>query len=217
MEMKPDYPGKDRTQLAVVVCVAVCLSAATRAAGAVATIELVTLAAASPDDQVSILPTSQSVFAPGTTFFVEVWAQTTDSNGLSSVSIDSTYNTNFVSAVGITHTSLFSELQHGIIDDASGIVDDLSGSHLAACSDQVAVAPNWGRVAIIEMAADVQRAIEGDNIPAATAVVNAWIAKHREKTFSNGFALGAAFVAGAAATVRVGVDDSENSEKGVRP
>lgn len=69
----------------------------------------------------------------------------------------------------------------------------------------------------IEMAADVQRAIEGDNIPAATAVVNAWIAKHREKTFSNGFALGAAFVAGAAATVRVGVDDSENSEKGVRP
>ena len=67
----------------------------------------------------------------------------------------------------------------------------------------------------IEMAADVQQAIEGEALglhKAGAAIVNAFIAKHREATFSNGFALGAAFVAGAAATVRVGADDSENND-----
>lgn len=175
MAMKPGCLGKSSTQLAVVVCMAVCSSAATRASGAVATIELVTLAAAGPDDSVAILPTSEGALEPGSTFFVEVWAQTTNSNGLSSVSIDITYSTSLASAVSITHTSLFFELQHGVIDDANGLVDDLSGSHLGACSDQVAVAPNWGRVAIIEMTADAEgfltiRSSETSSIVYGTAI-----------------------------------------------
>ncbi len=150
-----DCLAKYRAQLAVVVCVAACLSAATRASGTVATIELVTLATAGPNDDVAILPTSESVFLPGTTFFVEVWAQTTDPNGLSSVSLDITYDTSLASAASITHSSIFSDAPNGVIDDANGIVDDLSGSHLAQCSD-VAVVPNWSRAAIVEMTADAE-------------------------------------------------------------
>ena len=48
--------------------------------------------------------------------------------------------------------------------------------------------------------------------PQTVAEMNAWIAKDREATFGDAFALGAAFVAGAAATVRVGADDSGNNE-----
>jgi hypothetical protein len=90
----------------------------------------------------------------GESLFLEVWVQTTDPNGLSSASVDLSFNASLVTGVAITHSSIFSELTHGTIDNASGQVDDLSGSHLGPCSDAVAVAPDWARIAVVEFTAD---------------------------------------------------------------
>lgn len=121
--------------------------------GSAATVALVPLTAAGPDDRLSALPTAEHYAALGGTFIVEVWAQTADPAGLSSVSTDIAFDTT-VSVNSVTHTALFSELGHDIIDNPAGRIDDLSGSHLGPCTDLVGVAPEWARVAIIEMAAD---------------------------------------------------------------
>ena len=121
--------------------------------GAIVDINLVILSAPSGSDTGSSLPVSQSVAAPGSTFFVEVWAQTTHPNGLTSVSLDIAFDSTLATGVSITHTALFSELQNGTIDNPSGLVDDLSGSHLGPCADAVGVSPNWARVAVMETSA----------------------------------------------------------------
>ena len=121
--------------------------------GAVVDINLVALSAASGSDTASSLPASQSTVAPGSTFFVEVWAQTTHPNGLTSVSLDIAFDSTLATGVSITHAALFSELQNGTIDNPNGLVDDLSGSHLGPCTDAVGVSPNWARVTVIEMSA----------------------------------------------------------------
>lgn len=158
LEMKCPPCCKSDKRIGVISTLAVCLSAlafpGTVDAGTSATVELVALSGASPGDIVATLPTRQAIFAPGTTFFVEVWAQTGNIDGLSSVSVDVAFDAGLATVVSVTHTALFFELQNGVIDNASGFVDDLSGSHFGPCSDQVAVAPNWGRVAIIVMRAD---------------------------------------------------------------
>ena len=87
-------------------------------------------------------------------FIVEVWAQTGNIDGLSSVSVDVAFDTGLATVVSVAHSALFFELQNGVIDNTNGFVDDLSGSHFGPCSDHVAVASDWGRVASIEMTAD---------------------------------------------------------------
>ena len=121
--------------------------------GAIVDINLVVLSAPSGSDTIASLPASQSTAAPGSAFFVEVWAQTTHPNGFTSVSLDMAFDSTLATGVSVTHTELFSELQNGTIDDPGGLVDDLSGSHLGSCTDEVGVSPNWARVAFIEMSA----------------------------------------------------------------
>jgi len=55
--------------------------------------------------------------------------------------------------LSVTHTPVFGALTHAEIDNVNGVVDDLSGSHLGPCTDAVGVAPNWGRVAVIQVSA----------------------------------------------------------------
>jgi len=105
----------------------------------------------SGSDTAASLPSSVTAAKTGTTLYVEVWAQTTHANGLTSVSADITYTVPLGSVQSITHTALFPLVPSGSIDNGAGFINDLSGSHLGSCSDAVAVAPNWGRVAVIQM------------------------------------------------------------------
>lgn len=116
-------------------------------------VQPIALSAPSGSDTASSLPASQNHFDVGATFYVEIWAQTTHSNGLSSVSLDLTYEANLANAMTITHSSLFSALTNGSIDNGAGIINDLSGSHLGPCTDAVGVAPAWARMAVIKMTA----------------------------------------------------------------
>lgn len=120
--------------------------------GTLVTIELVALAEAGLADEVTALPTSQESYPTGSSVFLEVWAQTTDPNGLTSVSLDLQFGP-ALSADVIAHSSLFTELRNGSVDNPGGSIDDLSGSHLGPCEDEVGVAPKWARLAVIEMAA----------------------------------------------------------------
>ncbi len=135
-----------------VVVAASSLPASARA-GTIASIELIPVGSASPDDTASALPTALAVVEPGATFAVEVWAQTIDSPGLSSVSATLSFDPSIAEVTGITHTALFSELPTGTPDNVAGLVVGLSGSHLSTCADQVGVSPSWARVAIIDMQA----------------------------------------------------------------
>jgi len=133
---------------------AVCLVLASVAKGGVVDFRLVALPAPSGSDTTATVPTSQASFALGSSIYLEVWVQTTNTNGLSSASLDLQFDSSLATAVSITHSSVFSTLTHASINNPSGVVDDFSGSHLGPCTDAIAVAPNWVRVAVIEFTAD---------------------------------------------------------------
>ncbi len=122
-----------------------------QAAGQVATIELVPVSAAGPSDTAVALPSPLGQADVGQLFVVEVWAQTTDSQGLSSVSATLQFDPAVAVVNTVTHTALFSELPSGTVDNVAGFVVGLSGSHLSTCADQVGVSPNWARVAVLDI------------------------------------------------------------------
>ncbi len=119
----------------------------------VAFIELVPLSTASPGDTITSLPAPLAQVDPGASFVVEVWARTDDTQGLSSVSMNIQFDPTIAVVTGVTHTTLFSSLLSGTVDNANGLVVGLSGSHLSSCADQVGVTPTWARVAILDMQA----------------------------------------------------------------
>jgi hypothetical protein len=118
-----------------------------------AEIRLVALPSAGASDSAAIPPTSSPRFLNDASFVVEVWAQTTDARGLSSVSADIAFTGALADVTNITHSATFNVLTAGTINNTSGIMDNLSGSHLGPCSDAVAASPNWARVAIINLTA----------------------------------------------------------------
>ncbi len=124
---------------------------------AVASIELVVTASPTPFDEALALPASVTDFDAGTLFHAEVWAQTREAKGLAQVSTTLLFDSSLMSAVSIDHSALFNLFANGDIDNAIGRVNSLSGSHSPAippCSDSVGAAPNWVRVASVEMSAD---------------------------------------------------------------
>lgn len=121
-----------------------------RAIAAVVDFQLSTLSAPSALNTAGSVPASQTAFALGASIYLEVWAQTTHPNGLSSASLDISFDSPRVSAATVTHSPMFSTLTHSSIDNGAGWIDDLSGSHLGPCTDVVGVAPNWVRVAVVE-------------------------------------------------------------------
>ncbi|MCI0493045.1 MAG: hypothetical protein L0Z07_08925 [Planctomycetes bacterium] len=124
------------------------------ARAAVVDYRLTALPVPSVSDTAAIVPASQPNFAIGSSIFLEVWVQTTSTNGISSASLDVHFNASVATAIGVTHSSIFNTLINSAINNPSGIINDLSGSHLGPCTDGVAVIPNWARVAIIEFSAD---------------------------------------------------------------
>jgi hypothetical protein len=133
------------------LCLLVLWAAAPPAWGAVVEVRPVILESQSPADTAAALPTTQSYVNEGQPFYCEVWAQTSHASGLSSVSFDLSFDPGIVMATGLTHSVLFSGLTNGAIDNGNGVVQDVSGSHVGPCTDAIGVAPNWARVAIIEL------------------------------------------------------------------
>jgi len=123
------------------------------ASGQTVDVELVCLASPSAADTSASVPTTVAELLNDASFVVEVWAQTTDSAGLSSASLDLSYDATLANGTLLTHSATFNVLTHGTIDNGTGTVDDLSGSHLGSCADAVGVAPNWARVAILDVTA----------------------------------------------------------------
>jgi len=121
-----------------------------------AQVALVSLASPSASDTASVLPVSQTKFKAGDTFVVEMWAQTTASTGFSQVSSDIMFDPSVLSAISITPTATFGLFTNGTINNAVGLLDDVSGSVTVAippCSASVG-SGTWARVAIIDMSAD---------------------------------------------------------------
>ncbi len=133
------------------VLLALFVTPLTPAIGQVAFVELIPLQAASASDTTTTLPTALKQLDLGQAFVVEVWAQTSDTQGLSSVSTTIQYDPAIATVTGVIHTTLFSELSSGTEDNILGTVAGLSGSHLSSCVDQVGVTPAWARVAILNM------------------------------------------------------------------
>jgi hypothetical protein len=120
-------------------------------------------------NELTTLPVSDSTsFAPGTVFYVEVWAQTSHATGLVSVSLDIVFDSQEVSVTandvfpfsgGLFHGLVFTSLTNGLADNGAGRVEDLSGSYAPAsgcAATPTGVGPvNWSRVAIVEMQANV--------------------------------------------------------------
>lgn len=138
--------------------------------GALVDFRLATLPAPSVMDTAANVPASQTSFAPGSTIYAEVWVQTSHANGLSSASLDISFDQSLATAAAVAHPVVFSTLTHGSINNTSGLIDDLSGSHLGPCSDAVALAPNWARVAVIEMTAGAVGLLQLQALPSNSPV-----------------------------------------------
>jgi len=116
-------------------------------------------------DETTTLPTSETNFAAGSTYYVEMWAQTLHPTGLTMISADVTYDPAQMVVVdddiwpftdGIFHTTLFSTFPSGTVNNTTGLVDDLSGSYLpgvGCANDPTGVEPMWSRVAVLKMQA----------------------------------------------------------------
>ena len=135
-----------------------------------AEIRLVALPSVSGLDTVTTLPTSAPRFLNDASFVVEVWAQTTHANGLSSVSADIAFTNTLASVASITHSATFNVLTAATINNTNGTIDDLSGSHLGPCSDAVAVSPNWARVAILGVSASASGSLSLQTGPTGSAI-----------------------------------------------
>jgi len=135
-----------------------------------AEIRLVVLPSASGSDTVTTLPTSSPRFRNDASFVVEVWAQATHANGLSSASADIAFTTALADVTNITHSATFNVLTAGTINNTNGTIDDLSGSHLGPCSDAVAVSPNWARVAILSVTASANGSLSLQTGPTNSAI-----------------------------------------------
>ena len=122
----------------------------------VVTVELVARLTPGTEDEVSELPVGDEEFSVGESFFIEIWARTNEVDGLASVYVDVLFDPAALNAEAITHTALFNLFQLGTIDNETGLIREVGGSHLGArgCEDPVGVAPGWGRVAVIEMRAE---------------------------------------------------------------
>jgi len=121
------------------------------------TVALVPMAAASASDSAAALPAAQTTFPVGSNMVVEVWAQTQSPAGLSQVSIDLNYSPTAFTVLSVTHTATFSLFAGDTVNNAVGLVDDLSGSvppAAPACGGQVGAAPQWARVAVIDLQAN---------------------------------------------------------------
>ena len=85
------------------VVAALCVGHAVGVRGQAAEIRLVAGTAPSPSDITTTLPPSETFFLNDAGFVVEIWGQTSDPNGLSSVSADITFGATLASVTGITH------------------------------------------------------------------------------------------------------------------
>jgi hypothetical protein len=120
-------------------------------------IALAIVAEPTASDLVQSLPPFLTDALEGATFFVEVWAQTDDPHGLQSVSLQVNFDSSLVTAIQLTPSALFDQFDGGTINNQLGRVENITGTHNLAvppCSDQVGFAPDWARVAIIEMLAN---------------------------------------------------------------
>jgi len=138
--------------------------------GASAEFRLAALPAPSSTGTSTVVPPSQTGFASGATVYLEVWVQTAAAEGLSSASLDVSFNPLRAAAAAITASPIFAELQHGTIDNAVGMIDDLSGSHLGPCTDGVATSPDWVRMAVVELTANADGPLRFDALPSGSAV-----------------------------------------------
>lgn len=135
-----------------------------------ADIRLVALPSASASDTLTTLPTSSTQLLNDASFVVEMWAQTTHANGLSSVSADVAFTSALASVNNITHSATFNVLTSGTINNTNGTIDNLSGSHLGPCSDAVGMSPNWARVAILNMTASASGTLVVQTAPAGSPI-----------------------------------------------
>jgi len=135
-----------------------------------AEIRLVALPSASASDTVTTLPASSTPFLNDASFVFEVWAQTTDARGLSSVSADIAFTGTLADVTNITHSATFNVLTAGTINNTNGTIDNLSGSHLGPCSDAIAVSPTWSRVAVLNVTAAASGSLSLQTGPTSSAI-----------------------------------------------
>ncbi|MEQ8638296.1 DUF7453 family protein [Gimesia maris] len=74
------------------------------------------------------LPQNQDWINEWDSFWVEIWVSTANSSsqGIAAVNFDFSYNTQYTSATAIEFGSSFTQNQSGIIDDETGLIENLS-------------------------------------------------------------------------------------------
>jgi len=113
--------------------------------------ELAVLDAPSVSDTTTVLPVSIESISAEATYYVEVWVSDVGdvyNTGLVGAYVDLNFPADAASVVNISHGGTFLTLPSG--SAGAGTIDELGGSALPYAG----VAPEWTRVAVVEMYAD---------------------------------------------------------------
>ena len=78
--------------------------------------------------QTSSLPASDTWIDEWSSFWVEIYVETADAQGITAAIADLNYNTDFFTATAIEFGAAFADNGQAIIDDATGVVTGLSGT-----------------------------------------------------------------------------------------
>ncbi|QGQ25977.1 hypothetical protein F1728_26340 [Gimesia benthica] len=78
--------------------------------------------------QTSSLPNSDTWIDEWSSFWVEIYVETADAQGITAAIADLNYNTDFFTATAIEFGAAFADNGQAIIDDATGVVTGLSGT-----------------------------------------------------------------------------------------
>ncbi|MFI4849994.1 MAG: Ig-like domain-containing protein [Gimesia chilikensis] len=78
--------------------------------------------------QTSSLPASDTWIDEWSSFWVEIYVETADAQGITAAIADLNYNTDFFTATAIEFGAAFTDNGQAIIDDATGVVTGLSGT-----------------------------------------------------------------------------------------
>ena len=113
--------------------------------------ELVVLATPSGSDTTTALPTSLGTIQLGQTYYLEVWVSDVGdvNTGLTSAYVDLIFPAEAASVTNVSHGGIFTAFPSGAV--GAGVIDELGGSALPGGDG---VAPQWARVAVVQMHAD---------------------------------------------------------------
>ena len=131
----------------------------------------VAVSAAGALDKATVLPTGLTSVALADTFSVELWVKNADASPswVSVGGVDVGYTTSGVDVDSLHHGGVYVNLPQGVVDEASGLVDEFGGGVGAGTVDTELGTSHWARLGHVQVTATALGVVQFTPSAASTA------------------------------------------------